>query len=428
MLKRLTPLLILAVGIAGFAILKLTRPEPPPVIAEERSWRVETLTVSLQSHQPELSLYGQVTAPRTVVLSAPVAARVARRPVEDGQRVGAGELLVALEQDDLDPLLAQAEAAVADLAAQLRSETIRYTNDLNAVESERDIVANAERQLERTRSLANQNLASRDQLENASDTLAQARLILVNRERSLQEHETREQSLRAQLKRAEAQLASTRRDLRRSEAVAPFDGVVTDVKVAPGDQVSQFQAMLSVYPVAGLELRARVPERYREELSRALASGESLQAVATDGDYRFRMVRFAGESDPSGTEAIFRLDGDAGALRPGALLPVVLQRPAIAGTVAVPYSAIYGNDRVYVVSGDERMVRIDVELAGELRWEDGERWALVTGGGLRAGQQLITTHLPNAIAGLKLDPVASLEAEPGRDTAQKSGSTAEESL
>lgn len=401
--KRLLPLLILSVGIVGFMILKATRPEPQQVVTVERSWRVDTLTVELQPYQPELALYGEIQAPELMTLAAPVAARVASRPVDEGEWVEQGELLVALEAEDLDPLLAEAQADVSDLKAQMESEEIRNANDLQALKNEQDIADNAERQLERTRTLVNRNLASRDQLESAVDVLAKANLTLAARQRALAEHEARKQSLEARLARANANLEATRRDLRRSQVVAPFDGVVTRVVVAPGNQVGKYQSLLSVYPVNGLELRAQVPNAYREELATALRQGDHPRALAASGSQRFEMQRFAGESDPAGTEAIFRLTNEAGALRPGAMVPVVLQRPEVDNAVVVPYSALYGNNGVYVVSEDLRMHRLTVEHRGEVLHSNGERWALISSPKLTNGQQLIVTHLPNAIEGLKVE-------------------------
>ncbi|WP_092020662.1 efflux RND transporter periplasmic adaptor subunit [Marinobacter zhejiangensis] len=410
MRKRLLPVVILAIGIAGFLLLKATRPAPQMVAPVERSWRVDTLTVNLRAYRPELALYGEVQAPELMTLAAPVAARVAERPVHDGQWVAEGDLLVALEAEDLEPLLAEAEADVLDLNAQLRSENIRNNNDLKALENEQAIVANAERQLERTRTLVNRNLASQDQLESAVDVLAKARLTLTARQRALDEHGARRQSLQARLARAEARLEATRRDLRRSEVVAPFNGVVTRIGVAPGDQVSKYQSLLAVYPIDGLELRAQVPNAYRDELAEALVQGRRPLALSTQSAHEFEMQRFAGESDPAGTEAIFRLVSDAGALRPGAMVPVVLQRPELAGVLAVPYSALYGNNGVYVVSDDQRMRRLQVEQRGELLQGNGERWALIAGPELVDGLKLIVTHLPNAIEGLKVEIAEAADA------------------
>jgi HlyD family secretion protein len=403
MIKRLIPLLILAIGVAGFMALRLTRPEPAPVVPQERSWRVEALEVSLAEHVPVLPLFGEVVAPERVSLVAPLAARVAERPVADGQRVAAGTLLVALDEADTLPPLRQAEAEVADLTAQIDNERIRHDNDRQALAREREILDNAVRQLERTRSLVERNLASRSELDSARDVVAQARLTVTTRESSVAEHPARLRSLEAKRVRAEAIRQTAQRDAERSRVVAPFDGVVTAVQVAPGDQVSARAALLALYPPDGLELRARVPQRYQAELSALLERGESLTARAVEGEQRFVLKRLAGEGDPAGTEAILTLNGSAAGLRPGSLVAVLLERPAVAEALAVPFSALHGSDVLYRIDADSRLQRIRVERLGETPGPDGQRWLLVRAADLEAGDRIAVTHLPNAIQGLRVE-------------------------
>lgn len=403
MSKRLIPFLIVAVGIAGFLLLKMTRPEPVEVSATERSWRVDVQAVEPGTHTPVLALYGEVLAPEQLTVTATLAGRIGERPVAEGQRVSAGDLLVALDDADIGPALAQAEAQVADLEAQIRSEQVRYRTDRAALASEQAIVENARRQLERTRALVDRNLASREALEAATDTAARAELTVNTRQRAVEEHPSRLQSLQAKQAQAEANLESTRRDAARARMVAPFDGIVTGVGVARGDQVSRNEPLLSLYPIDGLELRARVPDVFLAELQDALAAGEALTATSADGEHRFRLARFAGTSDASGTEAILELEGEPGGLRPGALMPVTLQRAARNNSVSIPFSALYGADSVYLLTTDGRMERATVERIGEAQGESGERRLLVSGNALVAGARLITTHLPNAITGLKVD-------------------------
>ncbi|MFN2361905.1 MAG: efflux RND transporter periplasmic adaptor subunit [Marinobacter sp.] len=403
MLKRFIPLLILAIGVAGFILLKVTRPEPETVSASERSWLVEVTRVAPATHTPVLPLYGELVAPEQTTITAPLAGRIGSRPVREGQRVRAGDLLVALDNADVAPLLDQVEADVEDLQAQLASEQVRHANDQKALEGEKDILDNALRQYERTQSLVNRDLSSREALDAASDALARARLTVTARQRAVDEHPSRVQSLEAKLARARAAQASTRRDAERATVTAPFDGVVTDIQVAEGDRVSQNARMLSVYPDRGLELRARVPDVFRQELLDALDSGEELQAATADGRHRFTLSRFAGTSAPSGTEAILTLSGDARGLRPGGLLPVTLERPARNNAISIPYSALYGSDSVYRMTDDSRMQRVTVERLGESRGSNGERHVLVSAEGLETGDRLITTHLPNAMSGLKVE-------------------------
>ncbi|MBK1887191.1 efflux RND transporter periplasmic adaptor subunit [Marinobacter sp. DY40_1A1] len=403
MSKRFIPVIILAGGILGFLFLKMTRPEPAQVSATERSWRVQVQVVEPAVHTPVLPLYGEVVAPEQMLVVAAMAGRISERPVAEGQRVSAGDLLVALDAQDVEPVLAQAKAQVADLEAQIRSEQVRHRNDQAALKSEQAILANAHRQLERTRSLVDRNLASRESLESVTDGAARAELTASIRQRAIDEHPARLQSLEARLAQAEAALATTQRDAERSRVVAPFDGVVTDVQVALGDQVSKNQKLLSVYAIEGLELRARVPDLYRAELMGALAQGKDLFAYSDQREIRFRLKRFAGISDPAGTEAILALAGDSAGLRPGALLPVTLERPERSQTVAIPFSALYGANNVYLMADDSRMQRVSVERVGEALSAKGERRLLVAGEALKPGSQLIITHLPNALTGLKVD-------------------------
>jgi multidrug efflux pump subunit AcrA (membrane-fusion protein) len=240
-------------------------------------------------------------------------------------------------------------------------------------------------------------------LEVATDALARAELTVTTRERAIDEHPARLQSLEAKLSQARANLSAIELDSERARVQAPFDGMVTDVQVAVGDRVSPNQALFSLYPVDGLEVRARVPQVFQSELIAALERGETLTAQAEDGSRTFVLSRFAGLSDPAGTEAVLELLNEPRGLRPGALQTLTLERPARENTVAIPFSAIYGADSVYIMTDDSRMQRVPVQRIGEARSENGERHLLIASDQLKSGMRLITTHLPNAVTGLKVE-------------------------
>lgn len=403
MIRKILPLLIIVAGIAVFALLRMTSPEPAEVTATERSWRVAVQEVELATRVPVLPLYGEVVAPEKQAITASLAGRIAEKSVREGVRVKKGQLLLALDEADIQPVLAQARSQVADLEAQIRSEEVRYQNDRKALKSEKAILDNARRQHERVRSLVERNLASRENLEVATDALARAELTVTTRERAIDEHPARLQSLEAKLSQARANLSAMELDSERARVQAPFDGMVTDVQVAVGDRVSPNQALFSLYPSDGLEVRARVPQVFQAELFAALERGETLTAQAEDGSQKFVLSRFAGLSDPAGTEAVLELLNEPRGLRPGALQTLTLERPARENTVAIPFSAIYGADNVYIMTGDSRMQRVPVQRIGEARSENGERHLLIASDQLESGMRLITTHLPNAVTGLKVE-------------------------
>lgn len=406
MLKKLIPLIILLLAVMILVILRMTRPQPDVVAPGERSWPVKVTTVELASHQPSLPLYGQMTAPSLATLSAPVAGVVASRDVSDGDRVETGQPLVALDSRDIEPLLAQAEADVEDLQAQIDNEQVRVSSDRQALEREQGIRDSARRQFERTRSLVGNNLASQTDLDAVRENLDRAELSITMRQQSVAEHPARLRSLRARLARAESALASVRRDAGRSELLAPMAGIVTRVQVSVGDRVGAGTAMVSLYAPENMELRARVPALYSRQLQQALATDKPVEAATLDGTVRFRLTGFAGESDAAGPTGLFRVEQGLESLRPGDMVPVVAQLPAQPDLLALPYSGLYGNDNLYLVNDDGRLQRITVTRVGDQLQPDGQYHALVRSEQLKGGETLVITHLPNAINGLRVNAVA----------------------
>lgn len=413
MRKRLVPITIIAIGILGFILLKVTRPVPEAITPTERSWRVETLPISPDAFQPSLTLYGQLESPLRFTSVAPMAGRIGELPVRDGDLVSAGELLIALDDADVIPRLQQARADLADAESQLESERLGHENDQRALKLERRIQANANKALERMQQLVDRGLSPQAELDAATDALDRAALTVAIRERNIQGHPSRIASLEARVARARAELESTQRDVDRSRFRAPFDGLVGEVRVAVGDQVAANAALLDFYPLRNMELRATLPQIYSQAFINALNNGKRLPATSlnTDPPVDLTLQRIAGQADARGVEALFTLDQPHPGLRAGNLLAISVARPASDNSVALPYSSIYGNDTIYQLQ-EGRMHRLAVQQVGEILMENGERWVLVRSTELEPGMQIITTHLPNAMQGLKVDVVEADSPNP----------------
>lgn len=388
--RRILPLLILLIGVGGFLALKATRPKPPPVESRERVWRVETLPAVAGEHRPVLSLFGRVEAPDRLRAAAPVAGRVLEVLVRDGDRVSAGQRLARIDPRDLEPRLAQARAEV-------EKELLKAQHDREALEQEGELVRLAESAFSRADKVQSQKFGSESAVDEARQQLARARLAVTLREQSLAEHPARLASLQAKLAEAE-------RDATRGDIVAPFDGRVGKVEAAAGDQLQPNQAILTLYPADGRYLRAKVPGNYSAELRAALERGERLVA---NGTYAGRAVsteleRLAGEADARGVDALLRLEPEAD-VPVGAFLELFLERPLATGTVALPFAALHGGDRVFVVS-DARLKGVRVERVGEVPGPEGSQ-VLVRSADLVPGTLVMVTHLPHAVDGLRVEEV-----------------------
>ena len=220
---------------------------------------------------------------------------------------------------------------------------------------------------------------------------------VTQREQALAEHPAR-------LAQLQSKLAEAERDAARGEIIAPFAARIGKVEAAAGDQVQPNQTLLTLYPSDAIYLRAKVPAHLSEELRAALQRGEELTARADFGGkpLRARLERLSGEADARGVDALLKLDDPTG-VPIGAFVNAQLERPLAPDAVALPFSALHGGDRIYLVK-DGRLKGVTVQRIGELRI-NGEARLLVHAEALRPGDVVMITHLPHAIDGLAVTPI-----------------------
>jgi hypothetical protein len=143
----------------------------------------------------------------------------------------------------------------------------------------------------------------------------------------------------------------------------------------------------------------------------SLDAGRTLRATARVGgrEITLQLDRVSGEADPSGIDGLFRIQHGAELLRLGSMMTLQLQRDPQAGVVAVPYTALYGNDRMYKLV-DNRLQAITVTALGDYAGAGDQPMLLVKSAQLQAGDQLVTTHLPNAVTGLRAEAVTASDS------------------
>lgn len=404
--KFLLPLIFLLSGIGAFAYLKLTKAEQPSMEIRERVWRVKVLEAQPATLAPSLTLYGRVENPQVLKAAAPAEAVVQRVLAKEGQAVAAGQLLLELDPRDFQPRLEQALADVTQLEAELSAERQRHDSDRQALQREREILQLARAEVQRAERLQQKNLGSESALDQARQEAARQALVVINRELAISNHDSRVRQLEARLLRARAELEQRQLELDRSRVEAPFSGLVSRLAVAPGDRVRKADVMLELYDPRALEVRARIPAPYRDELHQSLTQGLPILGLTGlgDGEVRLRLERLSGAADPRGIDGLFRIDKGLHGLRLGEMLQFRLQRPPQDNALSLPYQSLYGGDRVYLLE-EGRMRAARIQPLGNLIDDQGEERLLVASGEIHAGDQVVITHLPNAVTGLRAEAV-----------------------
>jgi len=291
------------------------------------STALATAPVTLGQHAERARFDGVVEAVRQTVMAAQVQGAVVALPVQAGDKVRAGQILVRLDAR-------AAEQAATAGAAQAQ-----------AAQAARDAAA---REYERQQQLFSKHYISQAALDRA------------------------EAQYKAAQAQTSAQLASA--DAARTQSgfyviQAPYDGVVANVNVTLGDMAMPGRLLLTVYDPAALRVRVMAPESAasvamlpRDVAIRLAGESESLQPTklqwlpATDPDTHTRELRLM-------------LPAELKGVRPGQFARVELPTSSNDNTshqrLYVPMSAVVRRAEltaVYVVGQDGKPLLRQVRL------------------------------------------------------------------
>ena len=324
----------------------------------------------------------------------------------EGDYVSRGQLLILLDDTDARLSLEDKQSSVAELEALILSEKNRYKNDLAALKLEKSLVELAQKKLAREEKTSKSNLTSQASLDAQKEALNKQKLALNSRELNITDHPARLAQLEARLNRSRALAEQAGIDLSRATVNAPFDGIVLKTLVSPGERVRPGEALLEIYATDRVELRAQLPQKFISTVKQSLVQQQPFQArVKTENATRVATLdRISGSiaSDGHGVDALFIMDSDAvDTLTIGDTLELILELPAIEDIFSVPVSSIYGTDRIYRVE-NERLVAVKVQKLGN-QYRDGRQFVLVRNHSLKPGDEIITTQLPLAVNGLKVE-------------------------
>ena len=310
----------IGVGAAAviFATIALSRLDP----ASPTVQRVAILIDSVSQGD----VVREVRGPGTLVpeqirwITAQASARVERKSVESGERVGAGQVLLEMSNPDLQIQTMQAEQQVRQ--AQIELLNLR-TNLRSAILTQEGVVAQSRTQH-----------VSASQEAQAADSLVRRNLIssfeLNNRQAQAEEAATRyrvEQE-RLQLQRAaiDSQIATQSGQVVQLEAIAerqrnrlgslsvraPEGGVLQDLTLQLGQWVPEGTTLAKVVQPGKLKAVLRIPESQAKDI----VIGQSATVDTRNGIVKGHVIR----KDPSAIQGTVTIDVSLdGALPPGAV-------------------------------------------------------------------------------------------------------------
>ncbi len=196
---------------------------------------------------------GEAMTNRKVVLKAEVPGVVSRLNVQESQHVKKGDVLIALEDEqyrlDVEKLEADRLRVLSELLLEKKFDETQNTSS----SQEQSNAAILKKDYEKARKLFQQGKASQAELKQAAK----------NYEYGLIESGGKKEEVMAATKRltqTEIELKKARLQLAKTHILAPFDGIITNIKISPQEHVITGRELFTLVNIHKIQVNAKVLE------------------------------------------------------------------------------------------------------------------------------------------------------------------------
>lgn len=399
-------------GVAGAmvydAVQAQMNEEPRSRPQRETVQIVNAVPIEMGQITPELRVFGEVRATRTLDIRPSASGRVvAVSPnFRDGGAVKAGEVLLRVDPTDAQSALDRVRADVQDAGAELRDAQraiLLARDELDAAAEQARLRAAA---LARQVDLQARGVGTTAAVEVAELAVSSADQAVLSRRQSIANAEARVDQATTGQTRMQINLAEAERTLADVTVVAGFDGTLADVTLVEGGRVAANELLAHLIDPTDLEVAFRVSTAQYARLLDAdnrLILADVQVALDVQGVDLAAKATISRESasvaeGQSGRLIFATLDAPRG-FRPGDFATLTVAEPALNRVALLPATAVAADSTVLVIGEGDRLQEAQVEV---LRRQGDD--VIIRGRGLN-GSEVVAQRSPILGAGIKVNPL-----------------------
>ncbi len=360
---------VLIIGLTGILIfysLVVTKPVAETVQREAVLSTVEVWVAEPSEHQVVIDTQGIVEPVHVTDLASEVGGRVKflSPDFEVGQRFEEGQVMLEIDSSDYEAIQAKANSELSEAKLSLIKEKAlsrQAIRDWEALGKGKD---------------PNDLVLRKPQLETAL-----ARVVA-----------------------AKAGLEKSERDLERTKTRSPYESKVKKTNVELGSLLSPGTIIGSIYSADKYEIRLPVSISDYDFVEFDSSSEVSFYTdiAGTQHEWKGQLLRTESQVDRS-SQSIFLVasientDLKNKFLVPGIYLKAKLFGKKIKDTYSVPRGALIGKNRIIIALENDTVSFKEVTIMRSSRDE------VIISGGISRGDRIVTTPIPNAIEGMKVN-------------------------
>ena len=435
-LKRLLFWIPVGLGVLAVFYAVTSREAPKRLPPEERKTSVRVVQAASVAVVPRVVGHGSVKPGRVWEAVAEVSGTVVFRHPElrRGAILPAGAELLRIDPADYRLALAEIEANIRVVDAQLALLDARARNARRSLAIEERSLDLGRKQLQRTRELLRRGAVSQSDADREERSVLASEQAVQNLRNAVRLLPAERAAQRAQRDRLMSQLETARRNLSRTTVVAPFTCRIAAVNAEVAQFAARGQVLVEADSLDVAEVIAQVPlsrvlallrsragpapeagavmPRLREELQVVVRLHSGDEAI----EWPARFSRMSDTVDPRTRTigVIVAVDQPYRQVEAGRRPPLVknmyveveLRGPPRSDAVVIPRAALRGG-QVFVVGPEDRLEFRQVEVGFT------QANFVVLRSGLDPGEQVVISDLPSAAKGMRLAPEADREAAAG---------------
>lgn len=424
-------------AIALLVMLKQNKKEPERNPIQEKATSVRVISVPSVSVIPKATGNGIVKPAKNWRAIAQVKGKIIYKQtkLKKGTILEAGMLIIKIDPTDYQLNIAQTDADISAIQAQLAELQIKEKNTRLSLSIEQKALTLAKKELERQKIIVKKGGVSFSDLEKQEKTLLSQQQSVQNQQNTLNLLPTQKALLDAQLLRQQAHISSLQRDLAHTQIKLPFSGRVAEVNIEENQYVREGELLTTIDSLDKAEIEVQLalndlrsiihsdkvvnaakvsPDQLRQQL------GLKAQVLLNVGDetihWPAKFARLSDTLDPKTRTAgvIVEVDFPYANVQPGFRPPlvkglfvqVILTGATLKDSIIVPNSALHTNSEsktnpgkqkfVYLVNQQNRLeIRpVTIKLA--------QNEYSIINSGIKEGDKVIISELLPAIKNMLL--------------------------